>query len=58
MEFLERLNKIPGVDLPVAKIELRPGFPLSVLADQDAVTVFIDALTWFYQQATASTHSL
>lgn len=27
MEFQERLNKIPGVDLPVAKIELRPGFP-------------------------------
>ena len=25
-EFLNSLNKIPGVDLPEAKLELRPGF--------------------------------
>ncbi|MBV9445626.1 MAG: DUF262 domain-containing protein [Streptosporangiaceae bacterium] len=54
MEFLDRLNKIPGVDLPLAKIELRPGFPVSILADRSALTMFIDALHWFYEQATAS----
>jgi hypothetical protein len=32
-EFRLRLNKIPGVELPASKIELRPSFPLSVLAD-------------------------
>jgi alkylated DNA nucleotide flippase Atl1 len=50
-EFRERLNKIPGVELPIAKLELRPGFPLEVLADEEARTIFIDALTWFYDQA-------
>lgn len=57
MEFRERLNKIPRVDLPVAKIELRPGFPLSVLAEHSALTVFIETLNWFYEQATAQTQS-
>ena len=55
MELRERLNKIPGVEMPAAKIELRPGFPLSVLADHGALTVFSDALNCFYGQATART---
>jgi hypothetical protein len=50
-------HDIPSVDLPAAKIELRPGFPLSLLANQDALTVFIDALTWFYRQATSNVQS-
>ena len=32
-DFRGRLNRIPGVDLPASKIELRPAFPLAVLAD-------------------------
>ena len=50
-ELRERLNKIPGVDLPFAKIELRPAFPLKILADPAARDLFIDALKWFYDQA-------
>jgi alkylated DNA nucleotide flippase Atl1 len=50
-EFLNRLNKIPGVDLPEAKLELRPGFPLELLTDAASREVFIDALTWFFYQA-------
>jgi alkylated DNA nucleotide flippase Atl1 len=50
-EFLSRLNKIPGVDLPEAKLELRPGFPLELLTDAASREVFIDALTWFFHQA-------
>ena len=50
-EFRERLNKIPGVDLPVAKLELRPSFPLALLASIEARAIFIDALTWFYNQS-------
>jgi hypothetical protein len=53
-EFLERLNKIPGVDLPAVKIALRPGFSLEVLASLEARTLFVDALDRFYQQANAS----
>ena len=51
-ELRERLNKIPGVDLPFAKIELRPTFPLKLLADHVARDLFIDTLKWFYDQAT------
>jgi len=53
-EFRDRLNKIPGVDLPEAKLELRPGFPMEVLADDEARTLFIDALTWFYNEGNSS----
>ena len=53
-EFLNRLNKIPGVDLPEAKLELRPGFPLELLTDASSREVFIDALTWFFHQANPS----
>jgi alkylated DNA nucleotide flippase Atl1 len=52
-ELRERLNKIPGVDLPAAKLELRPGFPVEILADEQARDVFIDTLAWFYQEANA-----
>jgi alkylated DNA nucleotide flippase Atl1 len=51
-ELRQRLNKITGVDLPASKIELRPAFPLTVLADPAAREIFIDALGWFYEQAT------
>jgi len=50
-EFRQRLNRIPGVDLPASKIELRPTFPLSVLADPAALEMLIQALDWFHQQA-------
>lgn len=50
-EMRQRLNKIPGIDLPAAKIALRPSFPLSVLADPAARQTFIDVLRWFQQQA-------
>jgi uncharacterized protein with ParB-like and HNH nuclease domain/alkylated DNA nucleotide flippase Atl1 len=54
-EFLHRLNKIAGVDLPEAKLELRPGFQMELLADAGSRDVFIDALTWFFRQASPST---
>jgi hypothetical protein len=52
-EFRQRLNKIPGVDLPPSKLELRPGFPLEVLSEEEARNLFLDALGWFYFQAKA-----
>jgi alkylated DNA nucleotide flippase Atl1 len=54
-ELRDRLNKIPGVDLPAAKLELRPSFPLALLVTADSRAIFIDVLTWFYHQANAST---
>jgi alkylated DNA nucleotide flippase Atl1 len=49
-EFRKRLNQIPGVDLPTSKIELRPSFPLAVLADTASVELLMDALGWFYER--------
>jgi alkylated DNA nucleotide flippase Atl1 len=50
-ELRQRLNKIPGVELPASKIELRPSFPLSVFADPAARETFVDTLSWFHHQA-------
>jgi alkylated DNA nucleotide flippase Atl1 len=50
-EFRQRLNQVPGVDLPAAKIELRPGFDLSVLAEASGRESLITELLWFLKQA-------
>jgi hypothetical protein len=50
-EFRQRLNQVPGVDLPAAKIELRPGFDLSVLAEATGRESLITELLWFLKQA-------
>jgi hypothetical protein len=52
-ELRQRLTGIPGIDLPAAKIELRPSFPLPVLSDPAAREAFIDTLKWFFDKATA-----
>ncbi|GBQ02390.1 DUF262 domain-containing protein [Streptomyces spongiicola] len=44
-ELLNRLNKIDGIDLPEAKLELRPSFPVSVFAQHgDRIREVLD---WF-----------
>jgi hypothetical protein len=53
-EFLNRLNKIAGVDLPDAKLELRPGFGVELLTDTASRETFVDALTWFFHQPNPS----
>jgi alkylated DNA nucleotide flippase Atl1 len=50
-EFRQRLNQLPGVNIPAAKLALRPGFPLTVLADVDAREALLDHLRWFHDQA-------
>nr|BAX90003.1 hypothetical protein [Kibdelosporangium sp. AK-AA56] len=50
-ELRQRLNKIDGVDLPAAKIDLRPGFDLSILANSQAREQLTDALGWFHDRA-------
>ncbi|MFE9825343.1 DUF262 domain-containing protein [Streptomyces sp. NPDC005791] len=48
-ELLHRLNKAEGVDLPEAKLELRPSFPLQVFATQSEA--ICEALDWFVHTA-------
>jgi alkylated DNA nucleotide flippase Atl1 len=50
-EFRRRLNQVPGVDLPAAKIELRPGFDLAVLAEASGRELLLAQLSWFLEQA-------
>lgn len=50
-ELLRRLNEAPGVDLPAAKIEKRPSFPVNALLAPEARAVVRDTLKWFYDQA-------
>ncbi|MFF0824170.1 DUF262 domain-containing protein [Micromonospora haikouensis] len=54
-ELRQRLNQLPGVNIPTAKLALRPGFPLTVLADADAREALLDHLRWFYDQAQLDT---
>ncbi|MGQ4419922.1 DUF1524 domain-containing protein, partial [Streptomyces sp. SAS_269] len=44
-ELLNRLNKIDGIDLPEAKLELRPSFPVTVLAEHG--DEICEVLDWF-----------
>ncbi|WBB90683.1 DUF262 domain-containing protein [Verrucosispora sp. WMMC514] len=50
-EFRQRLNQLPGVNIAAAKLALRPGFTLEVLAHTTAREALIEHLAWFYQQA-------
>jgi alkylated DNA nucleotide flippase Atl1 len=50
-EFRRRLNQVPGVDLPAAKIELRPGFDLAILAEASRRELLLAELSWFLEQA-------
>ncbi|WP_045561604.1 GmrSD restriction endonuclease domain-containing protein [Streptomyces sp. FxanaA7] len=44
-ELLNRLNKIDGIDLPEAKLELRPSFPVRVFAEHG--DEICEVLDWF-----------
>jgi hypothetical protein len=44
-ELLNRLNKIDGIDLPEAKLELRPSFPVNVFAEHGEE--ICEVLDWF-----------
>jgi hypothetical protein len=46
-EFRQLCNQAAGVNLPRAKLQLRPSFPLSALTDSTARERVFDALEWF-----------
>ncbi|RDI20201.1 DUF262 domain-containing protein [Lentzea flaviverrucosa] len=50
-ELRHRLNAAPGVDLPAAKIEKRPSFPVKALLDPKTRAIVRETLQWFYEQA-------
>ncbi len=50
-ELRKRLNELPGVNLPASKIELRPGFELTLLADPTLRDRLLAVLAWFRNHA-------
>lgn len=46
-ELRSRLNAVDGIDLPPGKREMRPGFPLSMLASQPRLLNILRALCGF-----------
>ncbi|WP_341715805.1 DUF262 domain-containing protein [Micromonospora sp. FIMYZ51] len=50
-EFRHRLNQLSGVNIAAAKLALRPGFSLTVLADRSAAATLVEHLQWFYEHA-------
>ncbi|WP_330244036.1 hypothetical protein OHA33_09625 [Streptomyces sp. NBC_00562] len=48
-ELLQRLNKIDGIQLPEAKLELRPSFPIRVFTEHSEE--ICEVLDWFVHTA-------
>ena len=46
-QFMDLLNEIDGIDLPAAKLALRPSFPLDLLAADDTLSEVKRALSWY-----------
>jgi hypothetical protein len=47
LELRDRLNRIPGVEIPADAISRRPTIPLAVLTDDIALKVFLGVLDWY-----------
>ena len=46
----QQVNRIPGVDIPISRLELRPSFSLNLLAAEAGVQAAIKAQRWFLDQ--------
>ena len=52
-ELLDRLNQIDGINLPAAKLSMRPSFPITALGSQSAVAAAGEVLEWFVSTCAA-----
>lgn len=46
-ELRRRINRIPGVELPVSKLELRPSFPIDCRVGDEASEAVRQVHDWF-----------
>lgn len=53
LEMVERLNKIPGVNIPADAINRRPTIPLAVLTNEPALKNFLTVLDWYIAEVKA-----
>jgi alkylated DNA nucleotide flippase Atl1 len=54
-DFRRRLNEVLGVDLPVAKVSMRPGFHVDVTIAESAREPLLRQLDWFRRRAAGLT---
>lgn len=45
-EFIERLNRIAGIQIPAAAVSRRPSFPMAALREETAARAFEECLEW------------
>lgn len=53
LEFIRRLNEVPGITVSPEKADLRPGIPLGTLVQGESLQGFLDSLTWSIEAASA-----
>lgn len=54
VELANRLNDIPGINIPNNKLDLRPSFPITVLTNQEGLKSFLAVLDWIVDQYRSS----
>ncbi|NJC27022.1 PDDEXK family nuclease [Neolewinella antarctica] len=55
-ELMDRLNTIPGVELPADKIDKRPSFSLDLLAPEESMRTFLATFDWFLKEIQSVTN--
>jgi hypothetical protein len=53
-ELQDKLNQIPGINIPDDGINRRPSIPLSVFEDEDNLDEFLETLDWMREEIRAS----
>lgn len=54
LELLKRLNALPGVNVPEARLKGRPSVPLLAVADDAAMKAFLAILDWYVGEVKAA----
>lgn len=49
-ELMDRLNRIPGAELPQERINSRPSIPAQALIDEDALCQFLAVWDWYFEK--------
>jgi hypothetical protein len=54
VEFIRRLNLLPGIDLPTDSISRRPSFPISALTNPEVLRGFKEVIQWAIERVKAA----
>lgn len=53
LEYIQRLNEIPGIQISKDKVNRKPCIPFSSLRQESAFEAFIDVMNWFINEVSA-----